>query len=83
MTPKPTDTWIIAHLKTYWAVYMFIGQTIWMTGFFNFTIADHSKRIENLEQKQETEDIILSEIKTKLASIETSIKYIEQSISKI
>ena len=77
---KPWEQGVIWHLKEYWALYLFLGQAIWTMWFANFTLSDHSNRIATLEEKQQSEDIILTEIKTKLASIETSIKYIEKSI---
>lgn len=80
---KPWERGVIWHIKEFWALYLFLGQAIWTFGFAQFTIWDHEKRIASLEVTQKSEDVILSEIKTKLASIETSIKYIEQTLSKV
>ena len=80
---RPWETWPIAHLKAYWAFYLFVGQAIWTLWFANFTLQDHDKRIASLEQRQNSEDVLLTEIKSRLASIDTSIKYIEQTLTKM
>lgn len=71
---------IIGHLKDNWIVYAFIAQLI---ATFVINNADHlefRKDIVELQNYRSAETIQLSDIQTRLASIETSLKYIERAI---
>lgn len=75
-----TDTSLFTHLKQYWYIYAFTAQLIINYSFVNNTLTQHEKRIDTLETKVERADLNLGEIKTVLAEIKTSIKYIEQKV---
>ena len=73
---------IVNHIKEYWIIYAFAGQLIMNYTVTNQTLKDHTKRIEKLETKAESTDIVVTEIRTKLSSIETSILYIKEAVKK-
>ena len=79
---KPWEQGVIWHLKEYWFLYAFIFQTIYTFWFNNFTIQNHTDRIAQLETRQNNEDVLLSEIKSRLASIDTSVEFIKQIVQK-
>lgn len=68
------------HLKEYWFAYAFAVQLILTWGYINHSIKNHEARIEKLEVDQETNEVNLAEINSRLASIETSLKFIEKSL---
>lgn len=81
------DKHLWEHIKEYWLIYAFIGQLI-----VSYTLTTQSiesnkisieanqARIVKLEQAQDSEAIVLSDIKSKLASIETSILFIRERV---
>ena len=71
---------IFNHIKDYWILYAFIVQLVVNFTITGQTLEDHAERIQTLEKKQESEEILLSEIRTKLSSIETSILFIKDAI---
>ena len=75
-----SDNNLIGHLKQYWFMYAFAVQFIINYNFVNTTLQAHSKRLDILEIKVEKADLNLTEIKTTLAEIKTSIRYIEQKV---
>ena len=74
------DKGIIQHLKEYWLIYGFVAQLIINYTATSQTLADHNRRLIELEKKQESEELIITEIRTKLASIETSLIYIKDAL---
>ena len=67
---------IMKHIKENWIIYAFVVQLITT---FVLNSADHvafEKRLITLEQKQDTEEVTLTEIKSRLASIDTSLKFL-------
>jgi hypothetical protein len=71
---------IISHIKDNWIIYAFIVQLI---ATFVINNADHisfNNRINKLEQYREDETKVLLEMQKDLASIKTSILYIEKSL---
>jgi hypothetical protein len=71
---------IISHIKDNWIVYAFIVQLI---ATFVLNNADHiqfRKDITELQEYQNSEEILLTEIQKDLSSIKTSILYIERTL---
>lgn len=69
---------VFGHLSKYWVIYAFVIQTV-----ITWTLM--GARITNLEIEQAKQqakidktDIVLLDIQTRLASIETSLKYIAE-----
>lgn len=67
---------IFKHLKEYWVIYVFIAQLIIMGAWNSFQHTDYEKRITALEIYQQDNQIILTDIQTRLASIETNIVWL-------
>ena len=71
---------ILTHVKDNWILYAFIAQLI---ATFVINNADHiqfRKDITELQDYRKNETLQLADIQTRLASIETSIKYIERKL---
>ena len=79
---RPWETWLIAHLKEYWFLYAAIIQIVYTFWFVQFTLTDHTEKILALQIEQKDHNIVAQDIQTRLASIETSLKYIEQMVKK-
>jgi ribosomal protein L25 (general stress protein Ctc) len=47
-----------------------------------FTLDEHSKKIASIQIEQKEHNVVAQDIQTRLASIETSLKYIEQMVKK-
>lgn len=77
---KPWERGLVWHIKEFWFLYMALAQLIYTFGFTNFTLQDHERRITLAEKTGISQDVMLSEIKSQLASINTSLKYIEQMV---
>lgn len=71
------------HIKTYWVMYLFVLQMIiTLTTNVNH-IQNLETRVAALEKKQDATDAVLVEVRTRLASIETSLEFIKHSVSKL
>jgi hypothetical protein len=74
---------VVPHLSKYWVMYLFIGQMIitFTTNFNQLQVLDN--RVDALEKKQDSNDLVSIEVRTKLASIETSLEFIKKSVSRL
>lgn len=80
MTNEPSNKNMLRHLKEYWVIYAFIAQLI---ATFVMNQQDHlnfTERIEKLEHYREAETVLLSDIQSRLASIETSLMFIKERV---
>lgn len=73
---------LIAHIKDYWLIYLFVGNIV-------FNVSSTASRLGMLEVKasknddmHETLQIDLTDIKSRLASIDTSLQYLRQPNGK-
>lgn len=66
--------------KEYWVILVVIGQFIFTIFTLQTGYKDHEKRIATLEQYREKEVIVLTDIQSRLASIETSILFIKDRL---
>lgn len=71
---------ILSHIKDNWIVYAFAVQLVISYTITNQTLQDHTQRIEALEKKQEAEEVILTEIRVQLSSIQATVLSIKESI---
>lgn len=67
-------------LKENWVIIVVIGQFILNMGYINNALTEHDKRIVILENNKEQNALVVSEINSRLASIETSLKFIERQL---
>lgn len=67
-------------IKTNWIVLAFLAQIIGTWFVLNNTVNDHEKRISDLENYREQETLVLTDIQSRLASIETSILFIKDRL---
>jgi hypothetical protein len=74
------DKSFITLLKENWIIIVVIGQFIVNMGYINNAINQHEKRISVLETSKEQNALIVAEINSRLASIETSLKFIEKQL---
>lgn len=72
---------ILNHLVKFGAIYLFIGQMIitFTTNANKIQVLD--SRLTKVEERQNQTEAILVEVRTKLASIETSLEFIKRSVS--
>jgi hypothetical protein len=67
-------------LKENWIFIVVIGQFILTIGLLQTTVKDHEERIGQLERERVTEALSISEINSRLASIETSLIFIKEAL---
>ena len=67
-------------VKEYWVILLVIGQFIFTVFTLQTGFKDHEKRIATLEQYREKEVVVLTDIQSRLASIETSILFIKERL---
>lgn len=72
---------ILNHLIKFGAIYLFIGQMIitFTTQSNKLQVID--TRLAKVEERQNQTDSVLIDVRTKLASIETSLEFIKRSVS--
>jgi septation ring formation regulator EzrA len=70
---------LISHIKDNWFMYLFIGQLIFSYAVFSSRIEENDKRIVQLEEEQHANQVTLSEIKSRLASIDTNLEYLKRN----
>lgn len=70
----------ITLIKENWIILAFIAQLITSYALTGENMKNLDVRVTALENKQEKEEVVLLQIQTDVASIKTSIKYIEQSL---
>lgn len=68
------------HIKSYWLIYAFCVQLVMSYTIAEASISDHERRIGVLESSEVTRGVVLAEINSRLASIETAIKFIEKAM---
>ena len=75
-------------IKEYWIIFAFIFQIIFnYAGYLSFKdtvttdVVDVIKRIEVIETRSINDALKVSEINSRLASIETSLKFIERQFN--
>ena len=72
------DKSIIQHLKDNWILYLFVGNMIYSTAITGSRLATAENRIDTLEAYQRQEQVTLTEIKTRLASIDTNLEFLKK-----
>lgn len=68
----------VSFIKSNWVIIIFIVTIIMNWSLTLSTVAHNSKRIDELESIQKSRDITWAIIQTDIASIKTSIIYIER-----
>jgi len=70
----------LPHLKKNWFIYIFVIQLVvqWVT--FGTQIQVNTDNISELKEKQNLSQVVLVDIQTRLASIETSLIFIKDRI---
>ena len=83
MADKPLD-----HLSKYWTIYAFVLQAVVFGTLQYANIQSQDKRVSALEMSQTIQDARMvkmdetsSEIKTRLASIDTSLIFIKSALN--
>jgi chaperonin cofactor prefoldin len=66
------------HIKEYWVMYLFVGSLIVNYSTTQTAIASLNQRTDKLEVSQERSDLNYSEIRSRLASIDTNIQYLKE-----
>ncbi len=74
-----TDS-LLKLIKENWIFIIVIVQFVYTVFTLQNNFQDHEKRIISLETKQEKEDIVLNDIRSRLASIETSLVFIKDRL---
>jgi hypothetical protein len=72
--------WIL--LKENWIFVVVIGQFIVTFGVLQTVVKDHDARIKTLETEKVASALSISEINSRLASIETSLIFIKEAVRK-
>ncbi len=73
-----SDKTILQHLKDNWIIYLFVGNIIYSTAITGSRLSAAENRIDTLEAYQRQEQVTLTEIKTRLASIDTNLEYLKK-----
>ena len=73
-----SDKTILQHLKDNWIIYLFVGNIIYSTAITGSRLNAVETRTDMLEAYQRQEQVTLTEIKTRLASIDTNIEYLRK-----
>lgn len=71
---------IINHVKNNWVIYAFIVQLITNYAINNVDHIQFKKDILELQEYRNSETILLTEMQKDIASIKTSIIYIEKNL---
>jgi len=67
-------------LKENWIFIVVIGQFILTFGFIQNSVNDHEERLKRLENERISEALAISEINSRLSSIETSLLFIKDAL---
>jgi len=67
-------------LKENWIILGFLVQIVVTWTLFSANITEHDKRLVKLEEYRDAESIVLNDIQTRLASIETSLVFIKERL---
>ena len=70
----------LKHIKEYWLLYAFIAQLVITVALNGADHENFEKRITKLEKSQNEEQIILTDIQTRLSSIETNLEWIKRNL---
>lgn len=73
-----SDNNFIQHVKDNWVIYVVAGQLIFNISISGIRDTNMEARINTLEAYQRTEQVTLTEIKTRLASIDTNLEYLKK-----
>jgi len=69
-------------LKEYWFVIIFFGGMILTWGTFTANFQSVTRRVSNIEEKQDTITDDISNIKSSLVGIEVSLDFIVEEVRK-
>jgi len=72
------DSNILQHLKDNWIFYLFVGQMIFSVAITGTRLSQAETRLGNLEIYQEKNQTTLTDIKARLASIDTNLEYLKR-----
>jgi len=67
-------------LKENWMIIIVIGNAIMTVTALQGGFRNHEERISKLEVYRDNETVVLSEIQSRLASIETSLIFIKEAL---
>lgn len=67
-------------LKENWVIIVVIGQFLFTVYTLQNGFTNHEARITKLEDNQRTEALVISEINSRLSSIETSLIFIKEAL---
>ena len=70
----------ISLLKENWVIIVTMGSILLFFGYVQTAIPNHEDRIRALEVNKEQNALLIAEINSRLASIETSLKFIEKQL---
>lgn len=73
-----SDKNFLQHLKDYWILYLFVGQMIFSVAITGSRLKAVEGRTDMLEAYQRQEQVTLTEIKMRLASIDTNLEFLKQ-----
>lgn len=74
------DSSFFKTLKNNWAITLAFIALVGSWAVTGYRLTNVEERTSALERKQESEEIILTEIRTKISSIETSILFIKDRV---
>ena len=67
-------------IKENWILLAFLVQLILTWGFLQNSVTNHEERIKTLESERVSEALSISEINSRLSSIETSLIFIKEAL---
>ncbi len=73
---------ILDHLKSNWILYAFIVQVIMAFSSYSFRITSVEAQVVDLKQDAQKDNVTLSEINAKLASLQTSVDFIRAQVDR-
>jgi len=80
-------TILIKHTKEYWIIYAFLVQLIISYTVINESIKDNTRdigvltlRVERLEVNEDANALVVSQINSRLSSIDTAILFIKDRV---
>jgi len=73
------DKTLLQTLKEYWFIILFIIQFVYMVAFNASDHTTYAREIQELKNDKTSTQVILSEVKARLASIDTNLEYLKKN----
>ena len=81
------DQHLLKHIKDYWIIYAFLVQLVISYTVINQSITDNTRdiqsvvfRVERIEENEDGNALIIAQINSRLASIDTAILFIKEKV---